>query len=187
MPSKEAAGREIVWSGTKAPSLDYCCVKRDKGGWCFSGMIVAKFQTDPFGAQYEILVDKMFKTQQLTVEKINTKKTTFLKIEFRDDVWIVDGKKRIDLRECTDVDIEASPVTNTIPIRRTSLGMEERVDLTAAWVRFPSLVVEPLKQSYQRLGARKYLYRSASGFTAELDTDDFGLVTRYDDIWKEIR
>ena len=92
MPSKKAVGREIVWSGTNAASLDYCCVKRDKGGWCFSGMIIAKFQTDSFGAQYEILVDKMFNTRHLTVEKIDTRKTTVLKIELRDGVWIVDGK-----------------------------------------------------------------------------------------------
>jgi uncharacterized protein len=150
-------------------------------------MIVAKFQTDPFGAQYEILVDKSFRTRRLAVERIDGSKTSRVQIELRDNVWTVSGKKRTDLRECTDVDIEASPVTNTIPIRRASLKVGERVDLTAAWVRFPSLVVEPLKQSYERLGARKYLYRSASGFTAELDTNDFGLVTRYDDIWKEVR
>jgi uncharacterized protein len=187
MPSKKAAVHEIVWSGTRTPSLDYCCVRRENGGWRFSGMIAARLQANRFGAHYEILVDKMFKTKRLTVEKIDAGKATTLEIELQDGVWIVDGKKRTDLGECTDVDIEASPVTNTIPIRRTSLKVGDRVDLTAAWVRFPSLVVEPLEQSYERLGARKYLYRSASGFTAELNTNDFGLVTRYDDIWREIR
>ena len=118
MPSKEKVVRNILWSGTKTSSLDYCCVKRETEGWHFSGMIVAKFQTHPFGAHYEILVDKTFKTRRLAIEKIDAGKATHMEIEFRDGIWTVDDKKRTDLRECTDVDIEASPITNTIPIRR---------------------------------------------------------------------
>jgi uncharacterized protein len=186
LPVASTSPRKIVWSGTRTPSLDYCCVTSDERGWRFSGILVAKFQINPFGAHYEILVDKMFKTRKLVVEKMEAGKTTILEVEFRDGVWIVDGKRRTDLSECKDVDLEASPVTNTLPIRRTSLEIGERVDLTAAWVRFPSLVVAPLEQSYERLGARKYLYRSASGFAAELEVDDFSLVTRYGDIWTEI-
>ncbi len=155
-------------------------------GWRFSGILVARFQTSPFGARYEILVDRSFKTRSLAVEKVGMGKSTKTKVDFRGGAWFVDGRKRTDLRQCTDVDIEASPVTNTIPIRRNPLRVGERVDLTAAWARFPSLAVTPVKQSYERVGARKYLYRSTSGFTAELDVDDFGLVTRYDGIWKEI-
>ena len=186
MTSKRAVEREIVWSGIRTPSLDYCRVKRDRGGWRFSGMIVAKFQNDPFGAHYEILVDKAFKTRTLTVEKIDASRTIRLEIELRNRVWMVDGKRRTDLGKCTDVDMESSPVTNTIPIRRTALKIGERVDLSAAWVRFPSLRVEPLEQSYERISAKKYRYRSASGFSAELEVDNFGLVTHYGDIWKEV-
>ena len=154
-------------------------------GWRFVGVMVAKFQTTSFGARYEILVDRAFKTRSLAVERMSSGRSSSTKVDFRDDAWFVDGRKRTDLRQCTDVDIEASPVTNTIPIRRTRLKIGERVDLTAAWVRLPSLEVTPLKQSYERLGPRKYLYRSASGFTAELEVDDFGLVIRYGGIWEE--
>jgi uncharacterized protein len=187
MPSKKAIKREIVWRGIRTPSLDYCRVERDRAGWRFSGMIVAKFQNDPFGAHYEILVDKAFKTRTLTVEKTDASRTVRLEIELRNRVWMVDGKRRTNLGKCTDLDMEASPVTNTIPIRRTVMKIGERVDLTAAWVRFPSLRVEPLEQIYERIGARKYRYRSASGFSAELDVDSFGLVTRYGIIWKEVK
>ncbi len=149
-------------------------------------MIVARFQNNPFGARYEILVDRVFKTRSLAVEKIGKGKSTRTKVDFRANNWLVDGQNRADLRQCIDVDIEASPITNTIPIRRTRLKVGERVDLTAAWVRFPSLEVTSLNQSYERLGTRKYLYWSASGFTAELEVDDFGLVTRYGGIWKAV-
>jgi uncharacterized protein len=149
-------------------------------------MLVAKLQGIPLAARYEILVDKTFKTRRLAIEKMGDGEVIARKVEFRNGRWLVDGKNRSDLRDCTDVDIEATPVTNTIPIRRYGLTVEERVDLTVAWVRFPSLKVTQLKQSYERLGNREYRYRSASGFTAVLHVDDLGLVTRYGNIWREV-
>jgi hypothetical protein len=179
--------REILWSGVRTPSLDYCSIKKETGGWRFSGLVVVKPQANPFGASYEILVDRTFKVRSLVVDRRPFGLENLMKIEFRRGSWFVNGKEQTDLYECTDVDIEASPVTNTIPIRRTHLKVGQNVDLIVAWVRFPSLVVTPLGQSYKRLSGRKYLYQGASGFSAELEVDDFGLVTRYADIWKELR
>lgn len=149
-------------------------------------MLVAKLRDASFSARYELLVDRSFKTRSLLVEKTQGRTVAERRVELRSDGWFVDGKSRADLNECTDIDIEASPVTNTIPIRRSKLKVGGRVDLTAAWVRFPSLTMSPLKQSYERLSDKKYHYRSASGFAAELEVDDFGLVTEYGDVWKEI-
>jgi len=182
-----ADDHEIVWSGIRTHSLDYCNVRGVTGGWRFNGMLIIKRKTNPIGAHYDILVDKRFKTRRLIVEKTERGVESRKKIELRRDAWLVDGKERSDLSECTDVDIEASPVTNTLPIRRTRLKVGEEVNLSVLWMRFPTLEVMPLKQSYKRLTLRKYLYRSTSGFSAELKVNDFGLVTRYGDIWKEIR
>ena len=183
----DAHAHEIVWSGIRTPSLDYCNVRKVTGGWHFTGMLIMKPKTTPIGAYYEILVDNEFKTRKLIVEKTERGEKSRKEIEQRRGAWLVDGRERSDLSECTDVDIEASPVTNTLPIRRTRLKVGEKVNLSVVWLRFPTLEVKPLKQSYKRLTLRKYLYRSASGFSAELKVNDFGLVTRYGNIWKEIR
>ncbi|HZY47350.1 MAG TPA: putative glycolipid-binding domain-containing protein, partial [Candidatus Bathyarchaeia archaeon] len=150
--------REIVWTGIRSPSLDYCCVQREKEGWRFSGTVVAKLRTSPIAARYEIFVDKKFKTQSLVVDETTRGRTIRRKIEFRKGTWFVDGEGRNDLEKCSDVDLEASPCTNTPPIRRSRLKIGQRIDLTAAWVRLPSLKVMPLKQSYERRNAWKYLY-----------------------------
>jgi uncharacterized protein len=181
-----AVQREIVWSGVKFPSLDYCRLTKEAGGWRFSGMLVAKLQGSPIALRYEILVDKIFRTRSLTIEKTGPGKVVVKSVRFRQGNWLVDGKNRNDLRECTDVDIEATPVTNTLPIRRYELKVGDRVDLTVLWMRIPSLKVMPMKQSYERIGEREYRYRSASGFTAKLQVDDLGLVTYYGDIWRRV-
>ena len=92
-----------------------------------------------------------------------------------------------ELAGCVDVDLGISPSTNTLPIRRLNLAVGESRELTAAWVRFPELTVEPLAQRYTRLAERRYRYESVvSGFTAELEVDDLGLVVTYEGIWQRV-
>ncbi len=110
-------------------------------------------------------------------------------VAFRDldGAWRVSRRLHPDLSRCEDIDLSVTPSTNTIPIRRLRLRIGERADVTAAWVRFPELTVSPLAQRYTRLGENLYRYENpASGFAAELETDDLGLVVRYPGLWERI-
>jgi hypothetical protein len=74
-----------------------------------------------------------------------------------------------------------------LPIRRLDPAIGEAVALTAVWVRFPELTIEPLPQRYIRLAERRYRYESAGGaFVAEIEVDDLGLVTTYEGGWRRI-
>jgi hypothetical protein len=58
-------------------------------------------------------------------------------------------------------------------------------DLSAAWVRFPELTLQPLPQEYLRLGDCKYRYSSRGGaFVAELLVDEHDLVLDYEGFWQ---
>ena len=92
------------------------------------------------------------------------------------------GRGGCRLRRCTDIDLEISPSTNTIPIRRLNLGIGKESEVSAAWVRFPGLTVEPLHQRYARTGTNRYRYASRD-FATDLEVDDLGLVTRYEGGW----
>jgi hypothetical protein len=51
----------------------------------------------------------------------------------------------------SDVDLEASACTNTIPIRRLGLEVGDSADASAAYVRWLDLSVQRLEQEYHRL------------------------------------
>lgn len=87
--------------------------------------------------------------------------------------------------DCIDLDLNFSPSTNLLPIRRLSLAVAERATVRAAWLRFPSFRLEPLEQIYHRIDATTYRYESAGGrFVAELKVNATGFVTRYGDLWE---
>jgi hypothetical protein len=52
-------------------------------------------------------------------------------------------------------------------------------------VRFPSLEVQRLEQTYDRLEDGRYRYRSGR-FTADLVADDDGIVLQYGVNWKAV-
>jgi hypothetical protein len=88
---------------------------------------------------------------------------------------------------CLDLDLAFTPATNILPLRRLGLAVGESREMTAAWVRFPDLSVEPLAQRYTRLDERRVRYESRDGsFTAELEVDEIGLVVRYPPLWERV-
>jgi uncharacterized protein len=65
------------------------------------------------------------------------------------------------------------------------LARGETRAVAAAWIRFPSLEVQRLDQSYERLAERRHRYRSGV-FTADLLVDDDGMVLQYGVSWKAV-
>lgn len=94
--------------------------------------------------------------------------------------WQVDGSPAPHLTGCVDIDIAATPLTNTFPIRRlTDLPVGRSVTSPVAWVDVPSLQVQRVDQTYRRLGLREWEYGDPDHGTFALTVDDDGLVVDY--------
>jgi hypothetical protein len=89
-----------------------------------------------------------------------------------------------DLSAARDIDIENSPLTNTMPILREGFRQGGSGDFVMAFVRMPTLRVEASPQRYEHVRAGeqgsvvRYLSRDGD-FTAELELDRDGLLHFY--------
>ncbi len=93
--------------------------------------------------------------------------------------------ERVDLQGCIDVDLEISPATKTIPIRRLGLREGKAQEIRTAWLLDPDLTVEPSRQRYTRVAGRRYRFENLdSGYAVEIDLDDLGLVVLYPGGWR---
>lgn len=98
--------------------------------------------------------------------------------------WNLNGKECVEVAGCIDVDLNFSPSTNLLPIRRLNLAVGQAARVRAAWLRFPSFKLEPLEQTYCRVETSRYRYESAGGnFVSELEVNEVGLVTHYPNFW----
>lgn len=155
------------------------------------GTVITAFEGEPASFRYFLQTGSGWRTADVTIwlalpESLELSRAVkSLRLHVDGQRWIVDEQERDDLRGCVDVDLGITPSTNTLPIRRLNLAVGESAEVTAAWVRFPELTVEPLRQRYTRLAPDRYLYESlVSDFKAELTVDDEGLVTRYPGGWE---
>jgi uncharacterized protein len=99
--------------------------------------------------------------------------------------WWLNGTECPAVAGCIDLDLNFSPSTNLLPIRRLGLAIGQGVEVRAAWLRFPSFSLEPLEQLYRRTDVATYHYESAGGrFVTELQVNAAGFVTHYPSVWQ---
>ena len=177
--------RGILWQGLITPSMERFIVGASRGGFEFSGLILQAHEKSPLVVRYAIEVDAAWRTQKVEVElEDGGQRRLSLRVDAEGN-WSHNGERLEQVAGCIDVDLEWSPSTNTLPIRRLRLAPGETKTVAAAWVRFPSLEVQRIEQSYERLAERRYRYRSGR-FTADLAVDDDGMVLQYGVNWKTV-
>jgi uncharacterized protein len=99
----------------------------------------------------------------------------------------LDEPKNKLARECIDIDIAATPFTNTLPIRRLELRKNQAADISALYIQVPDLAISGVRQRYRclrELGA--YTYQGLDGREYRVEVDAEGLVTEYEDIFKRV-
>jgi uncharacterized protein len=101
--------------------------------------------------------------------------------------WTAHGRRRASLDGCIDVDVAATPATNTLPIRRVDLRVGRAVTIPVAWVDVPSLRVRRVDQTYRRVADDVYEYSTATYGPARLTVDGDGIVIDYEGFAARVR
>ncbi|MFD0776801.1 putative glycolipid-binding domain-containing protein [Streptomonospora algeriensis] len=137
-----------------------------------------------FSTRVTVQADLAWCSRSARVEVLSSGGASAVVLERRAGGWSVDGLRVPELDGCLDVDVAATPLTNTLPIRRLGLGPGEYRDVFAVWVDVPSLRVRRLGQRYTRLfparGRERYEYRDSANGAFVLSVDSDGLVVDYE-------
>ena len=175
----------VCWRRLDQPGHDAARLAPRDGGWRLSGTAVLAYDGTPCALTYAVDLDEAWRTRTATVEGWVGDRVVAVHLAVDDaGHWSRNGVACPQVAGCVDVDYGFSPATNLLPVRRLAPAVGESVQVRAAWLRFPELTLEPLEQTYRRVGERAYAYESAHGaFRADLDVDGQGMVIRYGDLW----
>jgi hypothetical protein len=181
--------RDVIWEWLDRPGLEHLRLTTEPTGIRAESLVVTAIDGVPLRLEYQLTCDCAwrFRAAELSLGHAGAERD--LRIECRDGTWELDGRPRADLSPAVDIDIMATPFTNTLPVRRLAPWPDEAVEMTVAWVMLPTLKVRPVRQSYRRLAPgdppSRLEYRNLeSGFTAALGLDADGLVTHYGGVWR---
>ena len=142
-------------------------------------------EADPCRLDYRIVCDPQWHTRSVTVTGFVGAHDVDIEIASGPEGWTLDGRPCPQVAGAVDIDLNFSPSTNLLPIRRLDLAIGEERGVRAAWLRFPGFALEPLEQTYRRLDRHTYRYSSADGaFVRDLPVDARGFVLAYPDFWR---
>jgi hypothetical protein len=178
------AGRSILWKSLDGPGHEACRVFTLDAEWHLEGSAVFSHDNQPCRLDYHVRCDASWTT--LAGRVSGWLDQTAVDLEIAVDAnrnWRLNGVECAAVAGCIDLDLNFSPSTNLLPIRRLNLRVGQEAEVKAAWLRFPSFEFETLVQIYRRIDESNYQYRSEPDFVADLEVDEFGLVTNYRDLW----
>jgi uncharacterized protein len=142
----------------------------------------------PYGARYRLLcaADWSVRSVEINVVGAGTLRLTSDGAgHWKDAAGVSLG----ELQGCLDVDISATPLTNTLPIRRLQLASAERREIRVVYIQVPSLVPALAMQAYTCLVSNeRYRYEGLfDRFETELVVDAEGLVIDYPTLFRRVR
>jgi hypothetical protein len=183
--------RCVVWEPVEdgLRGHDLVLLAPDHRGWLNAHGAVAAVQGGrPWGVHYDVSIDERWRTRYAEVTAIDgdARRKVLLDLDGQGRV-AVNARHLPALDGCLDVDLAATPFTNTLAIRRLRLEVGQSGVARAVWVGAPGLELEVLEQTYTRIGVDRYRYEvPANGFSAELTVDDEGLVVDYEGLARRV-
>ncbi len=187
---------DVGWTALQWPGMEHVIVSADERGSRADGRLVLANQglAGPglASVRYELTCGPGWRVASLVITVTSaTAEDALTLTATADGHWLADGRPQADLDGCVDVDINCTPLTNTLPIRRLDWSRTGTWhDLDVAYVSLPELSVRPTRQRYTLLSRDElnhalFRYESRS-FVADLDVDGEGFVVDYPGIWRRI-
>jgi uncharacterized protein len=181
--------KTALWRRLDEPGHEFTQLFFEDAVWRLTGTAIFVFGARPrrpVRLDYLVVCDANWQTRSASVSGWVGDETIRVDILVDDSRrWWLNGMEVPDVDGCVDIDLNFSPSTNLLPIRRLRLDVGDEVAARAAWLRFPDFKLEPLDQSYRRAATGVYRYESMAGkFVTELSVNEAGFVTRYPDSWE---
>ena len=175
----------VLWRRLDVPGHDSARLFAEGAQWHLHGTAVFAHEGQPCRLDYRVTCDAAWRTRSARVAGWAGARRVGVDLAVdHEQRWRMNGADCPNVTGCVDVDLAFTPATNLLPIRRLALAVGDDAPVRAAWLRFPALDLQPLDQRYARTDEQRWRYESRGGaFTAQLDVDAQGFVTRYADIW----
>lgn len=184
--------RDIMWSAWEEPLLEHLHLSVGKDGTVADGMIVGLWEGHPLRVRYEVRCDPGWRVRSVRVAAPDSETPGVDLLSDGEGNWTTRGGEAVpEIEGCVDVDISATPFTNTLPIRRLGLAPGQSQDISVVFVGVGEMRAwaEPQRYVCLERNTDGGLYRFEAldgGFTADLAVDANGLVLGYPGLFRRV-
>jgi hypothetical protein len=175
------------WESWEGDATEKITLRETKEGIFVESIITNRGQQS-FTARYAIACDVSWRVRTFEIELTEQKKKLWLKSDGLGR-WSDNSIAIVELNGAIDVDMTATPFTNTLPIRRLKLKENQTEEISVVYITVPELNVSAERQRYTCLiPNRRYRFEQIdTDFVREIETDANGLVLTYPGVFKRIQ
>ncbi len=184
--------RNIVWSCLDEPGMEHLHLIEGQHGFTANGLVLAVKKNIAYRIRYTVSCDVAWHVREVRVELLdNQVSEVHLKSDGKGH-WTTNGHERVALLDgCIDVDISATPFTNTVAIQRLGLAVGEVAEISVAYINVPTMQVTAVTQRYTYVESNDdgehYQYAGyPSGYQAELVVDRNKFVITYPELFMQV-
>jgi hypothetical protein len=176
--------RSILWLRLDCEGSDACRVRSDSGGWLIEGAASSQSGGMIAALSYRVEIDADWTSRSARIAGFSGDHDIQIEIARGNGRWTLNGETVPEVGGLVDIDLGFTPATNFNAIHRLDLDIGASAETTAVWLDTDDWRIKPLVQTYRRIAMNRYAYASpAHGYRAELETDDFGMITHYPELW----
>ena len=176
------------WAPLQGDGMEHLHLSREGGEFVARAVVVGERGGMPYGARYQINCDEDWRVRAFDVSLVDGRQLCMT--SNGEGRWFNEAGSPVPAFDgCIDIDLAATPFTNTLPIRRAGLEQGETRHFRMLYVPFDTLMPVVDSQRYTCLEAQTLYRYEASGrsFMADLPVDRYGLVTDYPTLFRRLR
>ncbi|MGH2344039.1 MAG: putative glycolipid-binding domain-containing protein [Chloroflexota bacterium] len=187
-----ARERQVLWQPWSDPGMEHLHLLEDAEGVRADGLSILQEGDAVIRLRYRIRCTTSYEVREARVVLLEPEERSIILRAHADGTWTDgDGRPLPTLEGCVDIDINASPFTNTLPIRRLRLEPGQSAEILVAYITVPALEVYPAPQRYTCLSVESdhsvYRYEGlGTNFTADVRVDEDGLVVEYPELCRRL-
>lgn len=182
--------RHFFWQGLDGIGLEHLILQQSNTGIFADSWVIGQVDSEPFRLHYTLRCDTHWRIRSLTAAVLTPELRHIEVTVDEEGVWTDRFNNAIEeLDGCVDLDISATPFTNSLPIRRLALKPGEAAVIEVAYLSIPDLEWRLSMQRYTCLtqdatGARYQFESLRSGYRSEIEVDKDGIVIYYPQLFK---
>lgn len=188
MENRAAFPEILFWRRTDVPGLERLVLASSAAGLSVSSTIICT-EDGGFRIDHRWRLTPDWRTLALEVEKWSPAGHARIALDRIAAGWTVDGVHRPDLDGAEEPDLSVTPFCNSLPIRRLIDSGCRTLTLDVCFIDAATMTLTRSRQRYDRLRPRLFRYIDLgrhAGFEADLETDEYGLVIRYQNLFERV-
>jgi hypothetical protein len=183
--------QHVFWQPWETPGFEHLHLQVFSDAVVADSVMVGIDAGEPFRLRYVLRCDGQYRVRDLLLQRLDSEGYIALHADGSGHWTDENGARLPKCDGCIDVDISATPFTNTLPVKRLHLLPGQAHDIRVVYIAVPALHVRVASQRYTCLerhaDGATFQYRSlGSDFVADLAVDAGGLVIDYPQLFRRL-